>query len=66
MAASSLFDVCQIVEGGPIKVFFPDFGKISFVDVEKFMVPEGFGEGDVVGGLLMRDSKKMVCLDMRK
>jgi hypothetical protein len=49
MAASSLFDVCQIVEGGPIKVFFPDFGKISFVDVEKFMVPEGLWEWDIIG-----------------
>jgi hypothetical protein len=34
-----LFDGSQIFEGGPVKEFFPDFGEISFVDVEECMVP---------------------------
>ena len=39
MATTRLFDGSQIIEGGPVKEFFPDFGEISFVDVEEFMVP---------------------------
>ena len=42
MAAASLFDGCQVVKGGSIKIFFPDFGLFLFMDVEKF---KSFGEG---------------------